>query len=446
MHRQEMCKQMQPFVVRNLRFEHDAIAERLPLLVDSRTGIPVVEPLQYTLEYLRPFMAPNTIERFCRVMQLFFLWLESNRIDLTERMLSRGILLQEHEISQLAELYRLKAEDFVAKCRAKPLAPKHSRVVSLEKARQLIRPTPSEDEEVGSDYLATRLYMTRCFLEALANKYSGNLALSDKYRFSLVASKDLVSARLDALTPPARGNPNAPIGLSSSEVALLRSIVAPNSPRAPWKSKFVRARNHLIIELLISLGLRGGELLKLKTTDINKAGAYLSVTRTPDDKEDTRQFQPQAKTAARQLPLSSDLVTELDRFIREQRANIPAKQRKHRFVFTTDDGKPLSEHSLGDIFRDLRKHCPDLPVNLTAHKLRYTHTDHLWQTLSALRGTADEKKTALRIHQGWSDKSSMPEKYGRRYLSSIADQASIKNQTQLLNDKPAPEELDDCPF
>lgn len=457
---------MEQYAVKNIVLNQEGWGrkwrERLPVIIDKRTGVPLVEPLRFTLKDLRSSVAVNTVEQICSVLQLFYCWLESKTPQLkaelaaagiptepppgthqveyclTQRIKTRGIILEPLDIEQLAYLYRLRASDFEMDCQPSVVRDKRTpeKVVSMEKARQSARPKSKMLSQVSPDYIGIRLNYTKKYVEYLAREYSGRLSLPDAIRESLQRTAAINCTTLGALTPRLKQGDKAPVGLSDEEWEALESVVHPDSPENPWVSTFVRKRNYLVIRILRALGVRGGELLKLKTRELNKANQYISVTKTPDDHEDLRTYQPQAKTLARDLPLSPQLLSDLDAYIRELRGAIPAAKRKHPFVFTTEDGSPMAEHTLGNIFRDIRKKHPNLPARLTAHKLRYTHSDKLWEHIEQTNKTDEQKMDMLRLHNGWSDKSVMPMKYAKRAISDKANQISVAEQKRLFKPKP----------
>lgn len=459
---------MQPYGVKYIILNQEGWGrkwrERLPVVIDKRTGVPLVEPLGFTLKRLRASVAVNTVEQICVVLQLFYCWLDSktekltaelvkagipadppagiHRVEycLTQRIKSKGLILESEEIDQLAYLYRLRAADFADVCqepgkRARPVAEK---VVSFETARQSAKPKSKMLSQVSPDYVSIRLKYTKKYLEYLAAEYSGRLSLPLEIRRSLQSTSAIACTKLGALAPRLKQDDSAPEGLSDEEWELLESVVHPDSLENPWVRPFVRKRNYLVIRTLRALGIRGGELLKIKTREINKPHQYLAVTKSPDDHEDPRLFQPQAKTLARDLPLSPNLLNDLDTYIREVRGAIPAAQRKHPFVFTIEDGKPMSEHTLGTIFRDIRKKNPALPQRLTAHMLRYTLSDKLWAQIEQTNKTDEQKMDMLRRHNGWSPKSVMPMKYAKRAIADKVNQISVEEQNRLF--KPRTEE------
>lgn len=424
---------MQAYIVRTLPL---STGERLPILIDSRTGIPLFEPLTYALNYLRgPGQAVNTIEQFNRVMALLYTWLEANEIDIFRRLES-GMILADEEIHDLVRLLKLNASAFAAKC-----APRHavvlapSKTASLESFRKAPAKTPAKDV-VASETTAIRLLYVRKFLVSLAENVALKVTTKPAVRATLIEVKSLLDARLKALAPISRVPSDAPPpqGLTEAQVTELYAVIDPTSPDNPWKDPFVRKRNQLIIQTLHALGVRGGELLKLKTSDVKPANASVRVTRSPDDPADTRLDQPQAKTRARELGLSPTLVGLLLNFILAERKKLPFAK-KHPFIFTADDGNPLSMSSLYKLFATLRTKCPFIDQSFTAHILRYTATDEFQAQLDASEMEPSQQENELRYVMGWSDKSAMPMRYGKRHIANKANQVLVARQEQHFKPK-----------
>ncbi|WP_429198019.1 site-specific integrase [Luteibacter sp. W1I16] len=108
----------------------------------------------------------------------------------------------------------------------------------------------------------------------------------------------------------------------------------------------MRIRNALIIDLLFYLGIRGGELLSLCTTDIDWERCQIVIARRPDERTDPRQRQPLVKTLDRRIPLGDALIDRLHTYIVKHRNKVPGA-RRHVFLFVihksgATQGEPLS--------------------------------------------------------------------------------------------------------
>ena len=84
-------------------------------------------------------------------------------------------------------------------------------------------------------------------------------------------------------------------------------------------SESVRKRNELIIILLYSLGLRKGELLNMRISDIDFSENGISIIRRHDDKFDSRVNQPVVKTLNRVMKVSDWIIGKIINYIKTDR-------------------------------------------------------------------------------------------------------------------------------
>lgn len=444
------------YAVRRIYFED---GERLPMLVYTSTGLPVFSAMNYVLGKLRAQgQAANSIEQCCRVLGLLHHWLDHAGIDLLARCMA-GKVLEDSEIDELENLFRLESKEFVeeiamryAKCAvSKPPKPEATdvsqadgskaakqKVVSLEQFRKSAV-KKKQRREVSAQTQTIRLLHAQAYLKQMAYDYSARAGTTATKRETIRVEAQRMADKFKSLGPGvfASAEQPAPEGLEASHAQLLLEAIEPAewNTKNPWIDPFVRKRNQLMILVLLSTGMRGGELLKMKTSDIHRSEAVLSVTRTPGDVEDPRIKQPQAKTRSRDLGLDDGLYAALNDFVGKERRAIPAKQRKHPFMWTTETGEPLSINALSKVFSVLRKKTPALPRSLTAHALRYTATDDLFDRLANSEATEEQAAEQLRYVMGWSPSSNMPARYARRKIRTKANDALLGMQKDLFSKK-----------
>ena len=154
--------------VANLRLTS---GERLPLLLDSTTGVPLWSPTLFILTELRAKnRASATMLQATRAIMVAVQALKSMKVDL-EKRLSEGRLLDLNEIDELAGLAGLTQEALDARLAAVALdAPAtRPRVLSLEKVRM---GTKASDEapQVGVETKAIRLTYIRDYVSWLARR------------------------------------------------------------------------------------------------------------------------------------------------------------------------------------------------------------------------------------------------------------------------------------
>lgn len=458
------CKGLH-YGVRRVCFED---GERLPMLVYTSTGLPVFSAMNYVLGKLRAQgQAANSIEQCCRVLAMLHHWLECAGINPLSRFM-QGKLLDDSEVDELENLFRLESKEFVEEVAMRyakgvpslmsisnslvltglprmssdtqeaTYKAVKSKVVSLEQFRK----APAKKKprrEVSMQTQTIRLLHAQAYLKQMAYDYSARAGTTAEKREALRAQAQRMADKFKSLSPGlfASAEQPAPEGLEVRHAQLLLETIehAEWNAKNPWTEQFVRKRNQLMILVLLSTGMRGGELLKMKTTDIHRSESVLSVTRTPGDVEDPRIKQPQAKTRSRDLGLDDGLYAALNSFVGKERKAIPAKQRKHPFVWTTETGEPLSINALSKVFSVLREKTPALPRNLTAHILRYTATDGLFDRLSNSEATEEQAAEQLRYVMGWSPSSNMPARYARRKIRTKANEALLGMQKDLFAKK-----------
>ena len=77
-------------------------------------------------------------------------------------------------------------------------------------------------------------------------------------------------------------------------------------------SPHTRMRNWLMFEVALELGIRRGELLKLRLDSLPRgADDGIRVLRRPDDPHDSRSKEPAVKTAERVIPSSRNLLAAM---------------------------------------------------------------------------------------------------------------------------------------
>jgi len=212
-------------------------------------------------------------------------------------------------------------------------------------------------------------------------------------------------------------------------------VIAPTSPENPFEDEFIKDRNALIVLLQLHLGIRCGELLKLKIDQkhFDPQKRRLAVTRSPDDPTDPRPDAPQAKTRSRSLPMSDRLTDRILRHMIDHRRNVPGAAR-HRFLLVAENGRPLSRSGLSKMYATLRKKVPDLPPDLSSHVLRHSFNENLSDTFDS-SGTTDENERKLRNYlNGWSEESKMAETYNRRRIRKKAGEISVTLQEKLMRE------------
>lgn len=414
---------MTAFYVRRLRFRN---GERTSLLLNRATGLPVHEVALYVGATLRSTgRAAATIHQALRALALLYNELDRAKVSLMGR-LSVGQFLTLSEVMRVAEAarYRLdqQAEDSPEQKRAR-------KVVSLEQLRLSHRPV-DEAPSLDAATTATRLRQIQHFL-AFASDY----VASQKSPDEAAALKALAEAGLQALDARVprvakRSRVGARQGIDEETEKQLLEAIRPDSPNNPWKSSFVRNRNALIIKLELATGMRRGELLGLRISDLSKHKPLILIARRADAQHDPRKEQPSAKTYDREIEVTPAVMQTLWRFINEDRHAIKAA-RRHEYIIVSDEGAPLTLDAVNKVFLQLRTACPGLPLTLTSHVLRHTWNDRFSAKADEMGLSPEVEQKARANQQGWSESSGTAATYTRRHVQKAARKAALALQKDM---------------
>jgi integrase len=409
--------------------------ERLPLLVDSDSGVPLFLPTVYCVTTLRArAKAVNTIDQAVRAILLLHASANRQRIDLYARIGS-GQALTLPEIDGLAADARAPMTVLAGaplNGQSSELQSPHYVRARLECSRLSAR-GPEEVPQIGLAFTANRLRFIRDYLDWLYLRQLGKTPLV-RARQMLDVARAQTLAMLEARIPAAgnKGDLDAREGMSPEAVNKLRSVTEPESPENPWVRVHVRHRNRLIILWALYLGLRRGEMLGVRIDDIDFRKQEVTIRRRADDPNDPRRRQPNAKTRDRRLPLGPELVQLTEDYVMQHRKNEPGARRSS-FLFVADrTGRPLSISGMTKVYEALRVRHPDLVADFSWHVLRHTWNDRFSETMDA-RGIPEEEEKKQRAYlMGWSDTSSTAANYTRRHIRNRARKASLELQESLL--------------
>lgn len=376
--------------------------ERFLNLLNAK-GAPLFWPTIWTLTDLRASgKSINTISQALTTLKVVYDFLDEYGIDLDARLHSAKFL----ERNELEGLYRqLK----------KPL-----RKVSKGKVVNI-----NKFDEVSQGSFAIRLNYAKAYFAFLIESFTFKYLDNSKKKAQLALIRELVGKFFDA-RKPAKIKLTAPrLGLSQEQQAQLCRAISSNSASNPWKSEFIRDRNETMVLLLLETGMRRGELLSLKTSDLNVQQKTLKIEKRVAGLVDPRAYRPLVKTLGREVILSANMTAKVSAFILNHRAHLPTVK-KHPFLFTSRTGVPLSIKSVNAIFDDLKLAIPG--VDIYPHALRHTFNSNL---SLAFESSKVEPELEMKIRtelNGWSHNSQMPALYAKRYTQEKARQVIFDQQ------------------
>lgn len=409
--------------------------ERFPLIVRASDNEPLFEPTAFLLRERRPTgVAFNTLRAHAEAIRFLLTWADRAEIDLLQR-LTEGHILDLHEVEALAGAARRGVDELHRTDPVGAAAPGALRLVSPERTRRRAgRSSSTVDRAVA----ATRLRYIADYLEWLAKSKKYRLTRGSDQAINLERAIDEIPKTLRARVPKTGSrNPDTQReGLPEDVQLKLLEVTASDSPSNPFKDEFVRDRNELIVLVLYHLGLRQGELLKLKIDEahFDARKRLLVVTRSPDDPNDPRPNAPQAKTRARKLELSDRLTKKIVDHIVNRRRHRPGAGR-HAFLFVSHSGEPLSKSSLSKIFVTIRENIPGLTDDLSAHPLRHTFNENLSEMFDKADLTDEQKNSYRSYLNGWSETSKTAAIYTRRGTRTKAQKIGVDLQDKLRGDR-----------
>lgn len=415
-----------PYIVRILML---ASGERLPVLMDTRVGAPLFAPTIYSLTQLRGRnLAANTIKGGLQHIMVLLLFLEQRGIDIEARF-REGRILDLAEIESLANICKMHVADIDLASSGVNAMP--ARITSIERYRK--RPAPVVLKTVDGSTAANRMRGIADYLSWLAKAQLLKSSAGSPEFLALEATRQLVIEMLNARIPESgsRNTLDARMGLAPETGARLLAVIARNSPENPWSGDFTRCRNELIFRWLYSFGLRRGELLNVKVSDIDFRKETVTVVRRADAPEDPRREQPVVKTRDRVLPIPADLCRLTHEYVISARRQWTGA-RKHEYLFVADKtGAPMSLSALNKCFAFLRSCIPDLPDDLSPHVLRHTWNDNFSVAMDRNKTPEPDEQKMRSFLMGWSETSGTAIKYTRRHVRQKANQVSLLMQSEM---------------
>jgi integrase len=222
-------------------------------------------------------------------------------------------------------------------------------------------------------------------------------------------------------------------GLTQKQELALLEVVRPGSERNPFEDEATQARNQLMILLLLHLGIRSGELLNIRVSDVDWSCNQIVIARRADEKKDPRRRQPLVKTLDRRLPLKDTLVQAMHNYVIHFRRKVLGA-RKHDYLLVTHksgptQGQPMSRSTLIKVINMVAGADPSL-ASLHAHELRHTWNNRFSEYMDT-KGDApkpEEQESQRSYLQGWKPDSGTAATYTKRFTREKAVEASLKLQ------------------
>ncbi|WP_350545217.1 MULTISPECIES: site-specific integrase [unclassified Pseudoalteromonas] len=389
--------------------------------------IPVHHLITYYLQVQLANKATNTIERKAYELLFALKYFNKRKIDLISDVESLKFFSEE-EISIFAKSCKLKLSTLDSEA----VIPIISEV-ALRNLMARNQPTKNiVDEGTAKGRFDTFVH----FYKFVFNRCHGHAQLPhdkqvnyNKCLIELVTSRKSLGSWKKSFSDPFQSN------FPDEKYFELLDITQAKSNKNPFHSKI---RNELIIKIFIETGLRRGAVAKLKISDVfNDRQPRIRVTRTPDDITDKRRYKASQKTKAHVSPISAELASKIEYYIKEVRANIPNTQ-THEFVFVTEKnsrntlGQPLSLRSYNQIFEKISN---TLSVEVTPHILRHKWNEIFDVDIDSLSKELNldyqTKEDVRKYAMGWSANSKMADIYNNFRLALKTKEYHLNRQKDL---------------
>ncbi|MEI6350923.1 MAG: site-specific integrase, partial [Verrucomicrobiota bacterium] len=391
--------------------------------------------------------ASNTLKCVGRAIMHLYAWAaieDQNRLE-------SGDFLDGTEVKGFDIEDRFRNGDFLDDAEIESLARACDQKYNLLLGPQITQMTGTR--QVAPQTVSVRLFYIAKYLDWLAQRRIKQLPLTSIERSSLELSLGRMLTMLKSRDPAYGQDPQSPKeGLSKESLAKLLEVVCPVgyaegklsldskgqyrwSPENPFLNPDIRIRNCMMILLLLNLGIRRGELLGLKVSDINFASNKIAIRRAPDDPTDPRNHEPNTKTLAREVALNDFIGTMVRDYVLKVRRNWAPRKRDHAFLFVARGGAPLSIPSVDKMWQRLRMSVPELPKDIASHILRHTWNDLFSERIEQEK-VPESREEQMRSNQmGWSQTSKSATVYTRRYVRAATNKASLEMQKAQFHPK-----------
>jgi len=383
--------------------------ERLPLVVGA-DGVPAYYPTCYLLSQRSKSLASQTLLANARDIVHIGQWAILEGVDLASRFGS-GNYLDHAEVAALAEAAGSQTK-WLRQLGSSKITPFQHCAGSFH------------GRSVSNGTKARRLTTAKRFFELIGRFSEAHVPDIEKRRRAELRKS--MSTLLDRHRPHLRSS-RVRSALSESQLSLVARFILSGDPSKIWADERVRSRNWAIVNTLLLTGIRQGELRQLKMEDINFTDLTLDIERRPDDPEDPRPVEPNAKTIDRIITIPEKLATVLEGYLFGSGSDAAAVHGS-KFVFLTggnrSTGEPIGEKMVGRIVRDLGTHLG--VSDLTPHALRKAWIQNLtrWAINNDISdGQLDRIANYL---GGWSDLSTVASRYRGDQLTNLAYEAGLR--------------------
>jgi integrase len=263
--------------------------------------MPMYWPTLWTLtDLMASGKSINTIKQAMTTLKLVYAYLEEQGIQLEERLRSARFL-ERHELEGMYRYLKIPIRKVT-----------NGKVVNI-----------SRFDEVSSGSFAIRLNYAKAFFVFVLEVYTFKHLHDEKKKKQMETVLHLVKAFFKARRPSIDKLTEPRMGLNKKDQEKLLSLIAVDGPKNPWKSEFVKVRNEAMIHLLLDSGMRRGELLTLKRSDLDIEQQTIKIEKKVEGLVDPRRYKPKVKTKSRLIPIKNSSINKVYEFIIKYRSKGP---------------------------------------------------------------------------------------------------------------------------
>lgn len=387
--------------------------ERFATVVDE-DGVPAYYPTALFLSRRTRGLSVETMRAEASDLVHIGLWAQRERIDLNAR-LEAGEYLDPVEVETLAEACGVKTSAL--------------RRIAVTKVKEIWRGASfGRADRVLNQQKARRLSAAMQYFEFVGRMSEAWLPKRSEDLADRIAAREEMIGLIKAYMPKEKSSRIRGV-IKADQLARVAAFVATGDPFEIWPNEALARRNWSLILLLVTCGIRQGELRQLKPGDIDLAACELRVERRHDDPEDPRVDEPNAKTHDRIIPFGPAVAKTLEEYMLGSGSDAAEKQGS-AFIFLSHDnrtfGSPISTKAVQRAVADLGRH---LKIGgLTPHHLRHGWIQNLADWALSVGISAAEFERFANNLGGWSYMSRMASEYRGDHLTEAAFKSGLKVQ------------------
>ncbi|TNI82835.1 site-specific integrase [Aeromonas veronii] len=401
------------------------------LLLDSESGVPDYWSTLYVTNSLRArHLRLGTIEKHLQALQSLFMWAELRGINLIDNI-SSGKAFNINDIDSLTSILKLRADE-LPKLISSVYTNTSEMHVKASLTRNIWKKFDAIPRQVTSANFNDKIKYIGKYVEWLSNILSDYHSKSITREQIRTVGYEFKTYLGDQKVVVPKDNFGASKSLGNAEIQRILNVANPLSPENPWDGEATRIRNFTIILILLDSGMRSGELLNLKITDVIRSKSKqhgLRIVQRSGSLDDPRKKQRLPKTVQREVAISDTAFKALDYYITEIKAKTPNGQ-KTDYIFVShsnsNQGKPL--HSINSVTEAMRNVTS---IDLTPHVLRHTAT---WKYCVRMKKKGKEWKDfveLLLLQFGWASENSPTVRlYARKFIKEELFERQIKQQDE----------------